>query len=370
MSRPPLDLGTYGRISFSTAPSGAVTAKARFRDYDGRTRLVERSGPTKAAAERALKRAFQDRALPASDTLGGESTTRVLADSWWVDFQGKGRAPATVRRYREVLDWYVLPRLGNVRLREARVGLMEQTLRSITEQHGAATAKLCQTVLRQMFALAVRREAIDRNPLLGVSSVRVEHRPVQALSVEQVRELRSRVSGDAADMLDVLLATGCRIGEVLALRWEDVDLEASPPRISITGTVVRGSGGLERQERPKSQGSMHRLILPAFGAAALAGRDRWSPLVFPNARGGLMDPNNARSRWREAMNAAGYPQVYPHMIRATVGTLLARASGMSAATAQLGHASEAVTSKHYVERLAEAPDMSAHLAAFGGDSVG
>ena len=55
MGRPPLPVGTFGRICFLSQPSGEVQARARFRDYDGRTRLVSKTARTRAAAERALK---------------------------------------------------------------------------------------------------------------------------------------------------------------------------------------------------------------------------------------------------------------------------------------------------------------------------
>lgn len=369
MPRPPLPLGAHGAISYSTAPSGAVVAKTRYRDRDGRTRLVERAGKSKAEAGRNLKAALVDRSTPSDTDLTGDARVHVLAAVWWVDFLDRDRAPATVRRYREVLDWYVLPKLGGVRLREASVGLLDGALRSIREKHGAPTAKLAQTVLRQMFALAARRNALPTNPMRDVEPVHVEQKAVQALTVPQVRELRAKLSGDVLDVLDVLLATGARIGEVLALRWEDVELVQDKPRVSITGTVARSADGLVRQDRPKSAGSMHRLYLPAFGAAAFRRRDRDAWLVFPNSRGGLWEPNNFRRVWREAMQAAGYGHVHPHMVRATVGTRLARASGVSVASAQLGHSSEAITVRHYVEKLADAPDASAALEVFG-ESVG
>ncbi|ALB03005.1 tyrosine-type recombinase/integrase [Kocuria palustris] len=369
MSRPPLDLGTYGKITTTPTATGYV-AKARFRDYDGRTRLVERSSPkSRADAERRLKRALADRSMPTEGDLSGESRVKALAAVWWDDFTEKDRAPATVRRYREVLDSYLLPPLGDLRLREARVGLLDRTLAAIAEKHGAATAKLCQTVLRQMFALAARREALDRNPMRDVAPVQVAQKDVAALSVEQVKDLRSKLEGDMLDALDLLLATGARLGELLALRWEDVDLEVEPARVSITGTVVRGPGGLVRQDRPKSAGSVHRLAIPSFGAEALRRRERWAPYVFPSARGGLWEQTNFRKAWRKAMRSTGYPDVNPHMIRATVGTHLARAAGVSAASAQLGHSSETITVKHYIERLQDAPDMSAALSAFA-DSNG
>ncbi|WP_188540134.1 tyrosine-type recombinase/integrase [Kocuria dechangensis] len=306
-----------------------------------------------------------ERTIPSDTDLTGDARISMLAEAWWVDFLDKDRAPATVRRYREVLDSYILPKLGGVRLREARVGLLDNALKSIREKHGAPTAKLSQTVLRQMFALAVRRNALTVDPMRSVTPVHVEQKEVQALTVPQVQDLRSKVSGDVLDALDVLLATGARVGELLAIRWEDVDLDGDRAKVSITGTVVRTPTGLIRQDNPKSRGSMQRLYLPVFGAEAFRRRGRFGPLVFPNAAGNLWEPTNFRKVWREAMKGAGYEHVNPHMIRATVGTRLARAEGVSAASAQLGHSSEAITIKHYVEKLADAPDATGALEVFG-----
>lgn len=368
MGRPPLPLGTAGDFTLTTMPNGHVRARTRYRDMDGKIRLIERHGDSKDKAKRALRAAIADRQTPTSGTL--ERTTRVteLAAVWWVVFQDKDSAPATVRRYREVLDWYILPKLGAVRLNECSVGLLDNVLQSIKEAHGAATAKLCQTVMRHLFSLATRRDAIPSNPMLSVEPVHAPQKAVDALTVDQVHKLREQLpQGDLRDVLDVLLATGARIGEVLALRWEDVEIDTDTPRLSITGTVVRGPDGkIQRQAHPKSAGSHHRLFIPPFGADVFRRRRQWTALVFPSGRETPMDPSNFRKKWRAALKGSEFERVHPHMIRATVATRLAHTSSVAAASAQLGHASEAITLKHYVQKLADAPDASAELEAFAG----
>lgn len=61
VGRPPLPLGTFGKIGFVDQPNGQIQARAKFRDYDGRVRLVAKSGRSRAAAERALKAELTDR---------------------------------------------------------------------------------------------------------------------------------------------------------------------------------------------------------------------------------------------------------------------------------------------------------------------
>lgn len=365
MSRPPLPLGTYGEITLTNVPTGKVRARTRYRDYDGKVRLIERHGTSNAAAARTLKAAIKDRQTPGTGELTRNTRVADLVAVWWVDFLERDTAPATVRRYREVLDWYVLPKLGSIRLGEISVGLLDNALRSIKEKHGAASAKLCQTVMRQVFALAARRDALPTNPMKSVEPVRAPSKDVEALSVEQVQRLRVKLpEGDLRDVLDVLLASGARIGEVLAIRWDDVEL-GERPRLSITGTVARGPDGkIVRQPSPKSRNSMHRLYLPSFGADVFQRRHRWAELVFPNGNGAAMDPSNFRKRWRESLKGTEFAHVHPHMIRATVATRIARVSSVAAASAQLGHASESITLKHYVEKLADAPDASEALEAF------
>ena len=64
MVRPPLPLGASGKVLFATLPNGRVKARVKFRDYDGRVRLVSKVGPSRAAAERALKAELTSRQAP------------------------------------------------------------------------------------------------------------------------------------------------------------------------------------------------------------------------------------------------------------------------------------------------------------------
>lgn len=83
MGRPPLPLGTYGKVLYLSTPGGQVKARAKFRDFDGRVRLVSKTGPSRAAAERALKAELTTRRAPgggAALTPGTRMT--ALVDAW------------------------------------------------------------------------------------------------------------------------------------------------------------------------------------------------------------------------------------------------------------------------------------------------
>ena len=364
--RPPTPLGSWGDIKISEKSPGHFIAKGRYRDYDGKLRLVERKGTTARKAENNLKEAFRDRLTPQDPTkLNRDSRIAVLADAWWEQIQGKDLALRTYDRYREVLDGCVLPRLGAVRLSEATIGLLDQALRNIAKDHGPSNGKHAKTVLKQMFALAAQRDALPTNPMLYVGSIIVPKNETRALSDEEVQRLRKVLSGDVLDVFDLLLGTGTRISEALGLRWEDIELEPRA-RVTIAGAAKRvKKTGMVWEPRPKSLGSMHRLYVPSFTADMLSRRERYSPWVFPSIRGTLWDPSNFRTRLREQLEETEFDWVHPHTIRTTVGTLLAHTDSLKAASAQLGHASEEVTLRHYVMKLQDAPDVSNALEVLG-----
>jgi hypothetical protein len=129
MARPALPVGTYGKIRLQRVPREGplhgYRARTQVRDSDGRTRPVERSGRTKAAAENRLKEAIRDRiAVDAvSDEITGASKVDRLAEKWFTNGgSGTPWAATTTEQYRRVLDRNILPRLGALEIRSLTTG--------------------------------------------------------------------------------------------------------------------------------------------------------------------------------------------------------------------------------------------------------
>src|SRR5690606_16051798 len=151
---------------------------------------------------------------------------------------------------------------------------------------------------------------------------------------------------DLTHIADMMLATGARIGEVLALCWEDFNLEEWT--VTIQGTLVRVPGeGLQRRS-PKTRSSVRTLTLPPFIRPMLAERNKNAMVewIFPAANGRPRWPENIRAQWKEALSGSSYADVTPHDLRKAVATAL----GSEAAKDQLGHATITVTDKHYVQK--------------------
>lgn len=381
MARKSLPLGTWGRVSRLEITPGRWRALARFRDFDGRTRQVEAWGKTGASAERSLVSAMTDRAAPSDDELTPDTTLARLAAKWLSEVDAGTLATNTRERYRGVVQDYIVEGLGAVRIREVTVGRVEAFLKTIGERHGQASARLARTVLSGIFAMAARHDAAPRNIVRDSAAVRVISKEVRALTVAEVRALRhglrtdkKAVRGDVPDVVDAMLATGARIGEILALRWEDVDLGVVP-MVTISGTVVRvPKQGLTIQDHPKTAASRRRLRIPAYFVEVLLRRrveqvqGSSFDVVFASAAGTLRDPTNFRDQWRDARERLGMPWVVPHTFRKSVATVLANADSSKTAANQLGHVGTAVTEKHYVARTHEGPDARVHLDSFGDQS--
>jgi integrase len=371
VGRPHLELGTNGRVRVYLDPAG-YRAVCLYRDWDGVTRQVQRQAKTKGAAERALALALRDRARSgAGDEITPDTKMAVLSEKWFSELEGK--SPSTMQAYRDRLDRQVLPALGNVRVREISVGLLDRHLAAVRASHGPALAKMTKSVISGMCSLACRHDAMKSNPCRDVA--RIPSRPRRAprsLTVEEVKALRASLSDDAKargrdlpELVAFMVATGLRIGEACAVSWPDVDIDAGT--VTVRGTVLRVKGQGLVISRPKSATGERVLELPSWCVALLQQRGPSSGPVFPTPRSrNLRDPNNTRRDLREAFVAMGMPGVTSHAFRKTVATLMDEA-GLSARSAadQLGHAKPSVTQDVYYGRRRRATGAAQVLEQLG-----
>ncbi|WPM94284.1 integrase [Arthrobacter phage Marchesin] len=381
MGRPPLPVGTWGAIRIEQIPAG-YRARARFRDYDGRTRDVEKTGRTKGAARAALTAALNERTAPAGDEITASSRLQVVAEIWraekWPDLAENSR-----KRYRDALEDHILPGLGALAISECSVTRIDRFLKATAASTGAPSAKVCRSVLSGVLGLAVRHGAAQTNPVRDVAGITVTPKEIRALTVDEIQAARAAVRAwqlgeplkegaprrgrpptqDLLDILDLLLATGARIGELLATRWEDVELETG--HLTISGTIISTEekpSRLIRQGHPKNSTSRRRLQLPRFAVDALMRRRlaltvaNVHDVIFPSTEGTLRDPGSVRKQLGKVLGPAGLGWVTPHVFRKTVATVLDAAEDLRTAADQLGHAGTDVTRRHYVQRTHEGPD--------------
>ncbi|MTD58824.1 tyrosine-type recombinase/integrase [Amycolatopsis pithecellobii] len=373
MGRPPLSLGTWGRIRRYQLGLKSWRAMANYRDYDGVTRPVERHGETGAKAERALLEALRDRARAGGQ---GEITadTRIseVCRVWFDEFKQQDKASSTVDAYDDALRLHVLPSVGNLRVRELTVGVADRFLISVRDKKGPSAAKHAKTVLSGVMGLATRREAIDHNPMRDVAPIAIKRKDARSLELDEVRRLRAglrkdkkAVERDIPALVDFMLGTGMRIGEALAVTWEALDLEAGT--VEIRATVVRKKGvGLILQPEPKTEAGWRTLHLPPWLVLLVDARPRveneWN-VVFPSQLGKLRDRSNTNADLREALGALGFDWVTSHNFRKTAATLL-NDQGLTVREIadQLGHKRVSMTLDTYFGRKQASPKVAELLS--------
>ncbi|MGH3672831.1 MAG: site-specific integrase [Pseudonocardiaceae bacterium] len=383
--RPPLDIGTHGKIRTREVGPKRIKAYCQHRDLDGRTRQVEATGSSIAAAERELKRNLKQRGTTSTAEITAETKVRQAAEAWYLTFTtavdaGK-RSPTTAEQYRCFLDRYLLPAMGQLRLREVTTGRVDAVLQTIKLNAGEPTAKSCKTVLSNVLKYAARHDAVSVNATRMVQELSTKPKDApRALTLVEVQGWLTQLAGDATavrwDLVDLtgfLLGEGCRIGEALALAWDSVDLDVGKVDIDYTLVRVRGKGLIRKQT--KSSAGERTLRLPDFVVAILRRRalaqlalaagclppaecpvsqvvsELGGAPVFPDSRGGWRDPSNTRRAFRKARGTGDFAWIRSHVFRKTALTILDDA-GLPARliSDQAGHSQVSMTQDRYMGR--------------------
>lgn len=373
MPRPPLPIGTWGTIN-TVRRAGGWTAYARYRDHDGETRQVERTGRTKSIAEQNLLVALRDRVRLDSDDVTADTEIQRVATMWFEQYVEDKKSENTVDAYRRAVFDIIIPAIGGVRFREISVARLDRFIQTVAKTRGPGAAKTAKSCLSSIIGVAARHGAIDRNPLRDVAPI--ASKPKQeavVLELGQLADLRRKLYADrqaqlqdVVEPIDYMLATGVRIGEALALRWHDLDIdvdlehdEAGTTR--TVATVVKG----RIQEHPKTPSGQRRLMLPPWIVIMLRARRERMPendlgLVFASVRGTVRDPSNLRRQWRAFRERHGYGWVVPKTFRKSIATLIGDPED---AAKQLGHADSRTTKLHYIRPTHDGPDVRDLLAA-------
>lgn len=360
--------GTHGKVRLYEWPSGGFRAKTKVRDLDGVTREVERSGRSRAAAERALKKALQERSAPTGGPVSADSTVAAVVELFLDDVQRRRRG-TTYDTYALQARNHVVPALGGLRVREVTVARVDAFLRACEARLAANTVRTVRTVLSGTLGYAARLGAIPTNPVRDAGRIEGTTSTARALVRTERVDLLARLDADEdayrhdiPDLTRFMLGTGCRIGEAIAVQDDAIDWDAR--EVAIVANIVRVKRvGLVRHEG-KTFAARRVLPLPGFLLDTLAERRPEDvvpgSMVFANSRGHAQgrrswrDPQNTGARIRDALDAAGYEWVTSHVFRKTAATILDQAGLSARAIAgHIGHARPSITQDVYMDKRAD-----------------
>jgi len=292
----------------------------------GRTREEAADELAKALANRASGMVFEDENVTVGEYL----------DSWLKGSVRGSVRKSTFERYEIAVRVHIKPALGRLKLKKLTPAHVQSLYQDKLDAGFApASVNKLHVVLHKALSQAVEWHMVPRNIAKVVKAPKPVPQEMRPLSAEETRCLLEAARGDRLEALYVLaVITGMRQGELLALRWQDVELENAT--ISVRRTLTKSGTHLLLGE-PKTKKSRRTIHLTETAVQALREllarqmqdmqrlgdfyRDQG--LVFASEVGTLINPSNLRMRsFASLLKRAGLPQIRFHDLRHTCATLL------------------------------------------------
>lgn len=340
-------------------------------------------GKTRAEVAKKLARAIAD-AEGRIFTEERDLTVGEYLDRWLKDVVEGAVRPSTFGRDKSLVNNHAQPALGHIKLKNLTALHLQGFYRDRLDWglSGSSVQKI-HHVLHKALSQAARWNLISRNPADAASAPRPNPKPMRPLSEDEARRLLSAARGNRLEALYVLAVhVGLRHGELLGLRWDDVDLEGGT--IRVRRTLTRDGGKVSLGE-PKTKKSRRTVRLTQRAADALKRhRARQAEeklkagvlygdrgLVFATRTGGLINPSNLRRKSLAPLLARaglGGQGITVHDLRHTCASLLFQRNVHPKFVQELlGHASVAITLDTYSHML---PGMGGEAASAMDDALG
>jgi integrase len=290
-------------------------------------------------------------------TDAGKITVREYFDRWLVATAPTLRA-VTLRRYRDLARLHIVGIIGNVKLGKLTPADVQRLYTDrLASGLAPATVRYVHAVLHHALDDAVKWGLLNRNVTDAVEAPQKARGEMRVWDAEQVNMVFRAASDDPLEALwRLAIFTGMRRGELLALKWGELDLDAGT--LSVQRSLGRGLTARLEEGEPKSRSGRRRIALsPSIVeslkhhrvrqleyrlAADEAYQDRG--YVFVNETGGHLHPNVLYRRFNALIARAGVPPIRFHDLRHTSATLLL-GKGVHGKIVQerLGHANIAMT---------------------------
>ena len=327
-------------------------------------------------------------------TSGGKIVPKSPGKTLFSDFCEKfleikkgDLAPGTLAFYRQIINTHLIPIYGKMHLDEFRVRHVQDYIQFVTskgkqdlhhpgEPMAAATVKRYATVFRSILSLAYKMEYID----IDISASRRlifpknDRKEVEVYSTEEVAQILAGLEEEPINirtLIEIALFTGCRRGEVVGLKWSDVDFDTH--RLSVRRSIYKPKDGKAFEKPPKTRNSMRDMAIPqrlidtltAYRAhqnkvAEVMG-DGWNPegWIFTELDGHVMNPQTPTKQFDHFLKRHGIRHLKFHGLRHTSATmLLANGCDIKTVSARLGHA-DLDTTNIYVHALSETDKSAA-----------
>jgi integrase len=309
-------------------------------------------------------------------TYRGTLVTLEQFAETWLDGKELSQRNHTIVQYRQIVHQYILPYLGRIRLQDIQpVHVKKLYMKKREEGCGARTVELIHTILKCILRQAVKEGILGRNPVNAVARPKVEKTERQILTEEQARRLVIASATARNGVLYYLaLITGMREGELLGLKWSDVDWDKGSLFVQRQLQRIAGQGrvlvppktragrrqiklGLESLDRLANHRDELELLRAATG-------NRWEEngLIFPNTLGKPMDCTHMIVEFKCFLKENSLPAIRFHDLRHTsISLLLNNGASVNTVQQRAGHSKASITTDTYGHSMAHSQDEAAQL---------
>jgi len=326
---------------------------------------------TRKAAEIALTKRLNELAdgryvAPTAETV------ETYARHWLEHIAPSGRSPMTVERYRSVITAHIIPGLGSIPLQKLDGKAIDKFyahLRKDGRRYGGGLSSVSlhnvHRMLAHLLVSAVKARVIARSPINDVQTkVTAKRKKVEVLDEADLACLLAHLKGHWLYMPTLVAAyTGLRRGEVLGLRWRDIDMAAGTLQVTQSVEIIRGNLTIAE---PKSDRSRRIVSLPTSLVRELTrhrkeqaamrlqlglGRDA-ADLVFTSAEGAMISPDVFSTMFGTKVRAAGVKHTKFHGLRHFhITHLLKSGVPVHVVSARAGHARASITLDAYAHLI-------------------
>ncbi len=325
-------------------------------------------------------RSARDKARTEARTGVFVSPTKVTVkehfEAWW-EIKKEKVKPTTAENYRFLLDRYILPKFGSQLLKDLTSVKIEKMLIELIRDHSESTVRLVSIVLAQGLERAVKDRLLPLNPAKGIERPKGKKRTVTPYTSSELKRLLEELESHRLFAFFRLLAyTGGRRGEILALRWSDLDpekatLTISKNRTRLGKTVIeqdstKGGDGkrivqLDSETLRLMKDHRKRQIEERMKAGSL-----WQEgnFIFAQENGLPLDPSTPYHLFKKTAKRLGLRSESLHSIRHLHATeLLNSGAGVHLVKDRLGHSDISTTLRIYAHIRPEQKQEVADLFA-------
>ena len=318
-------------------------------------------GKTQAEVKEKLKKAMDD-AQKVDFTKSGKYTVGIWMDEWFENVAKIKVRASSHQTYKGYIENHIKPNIGNIPIEKLTTMDLQKFYRKLLTKGrverieakdqpkglSAKTVRNINQVISSAMDLAVAQKIIPANPTNACALPKIEHQEMQTIPAEQLQAfLQEAKATGVYEMYYIELATGLRRGELLGLKWQDIDWKNG--LIKVRRQVARVDGQIK--ESPLKTKNSYRTVTISQQAIEVLKEQKKKTndtYVFPSPNGGPISPDSVNNMLKRVLERAGIPKVRFHDLRHTFATIaLQNGVDIKTVSGMLGHFSAGFTLDTY-----------------------